>query len=217
MADTDADQQLTSLRLRLGEPSDATQARFTTAQLLDLLNEGRRKTAAATRCRPVEDSQVASPPTDGSPSVFSIPDDLIWVEEVTYDGRPLRLVRTADWSDVVGKDDTIQGDPVVYKFHARQITIFRAVTDSGLTLAYKGWGYPASLASAGVDSDFVKGVSDVTIWLAAMMAKAIDDRSYDFERQMALEGYADLKKQYGPRGPRYVRTGDLFVPWRPLL
>lgn len=216
MANTDTDQQLASLRLRIGEPSDSAQARFSVTQLLDFLNEARRRVAAATRAKAISDSQTVTPPASGSPAVYSVSDDFIWFEELTYDGRPMRLVRPQDWRDVIGSDDTVIGQPTVAMYHARQIHLFNVPSESGLTLAYRGWAYSNDLVSGGVEADFIKGVTDITVWRAAAFAKAADERSNSFEFEMAREGYGELKNQYNPRGPRYVRTGDLYMPWRPL-
>lgn len=224
----DTNDQLSSLRTRIGEPVDSDQCRFTATQLLDFLNASRREIAEDTRCYPVKDkitftaagtayaSGTAPLPTSGDPFLISLTNDFIWFEQAEYDGRPMRVVRTQDWNDIVGDDDTLNGDPSVLMIHGRKLQIFRVPTEAGKVFRYRGWAYPPELVAGGVDAAFVKRVAEVCIWHAAMVIKGADERANTFESNMAGKGVAELKRQYMPRGPRFVRTGDISSPRRVL-
>ena len=208
----DVTPQLADLALKVGEPADVAQQRFSPAQLLSALNEARNIFAEKTKCFPVEDSQIVTPPT----SVFTVTNDFIWLHIIEYGGRPLRLVQPGHWRDVIGDSDTISGDPCVATYHARQITIFPIPRTGGLTLFYKGWAYPPALVSGGVDSYFTEAAARGARWEAAANLKGLDERDNSFETRKATEAGAELSKQYEQKGARYVKTGDLYLPWRPL-
>jgi hypothetical protein len=219
--------QLTLLSTRLGEPTDPAQARWTPAQLLAELNSQRAVVAEATRCYQVLDEMdfttggsVVAPlsqplPAVGQPFTVSLTDDFIWLEEMSWCGRPLRVVRPHDWRDVVGSDDTISGDPSVFLFHGRQLSIFAVPTQAG-ALKYRGWAYPPALVLGGNDVSFTIKAGDTAVWAAAFSLKGSDERSNSHEEKMMDMGLKELKSQYMPRGPRYVATGELYLPWRPL-
>ncbi len=224
----DTNDQLASLRTRIGEPVDPDQCRFTPAQLLDFLNASRREIAEDTRCYPVKDkitftaagtayaSGTAPLPTSGDPFLISLTNDFIWFEQAEYDGLPLRVVRPQDWNDIVGEDDTLAGDPAVVMLHGRKLQIYPVPEAAGAVFRYRGWAYPPELVIGGVDAAFVKRVAEVCIWHAAMVVKGADERLNTFESNMAGKGVIALKAQYMPRGPRYVRTGDV-PPSRRIL
>lgn len=215
----DTNDQLASLRTRLGEPIDPAQARWSPTQLLDFLNASRREIAEDTRCYPVKDAITitsAMLPASGSPFLISVTNDFIWAEQVEYDGQPLRVIRPIDWNDTVGNDDTIQGDPILAMYFGRKFQLFRVPTVAGAVFRYRGWAYPPELVAGGVDVAFVKRVAEVCIWHAAMVVKGSDERSNTFESNMAAKGVKELKMQYMPRGPRYVRTADLSLTRRTL-
>lgn len=207
----DVTEQLADLALKVGEPADTTQQRFTSAQMLSILNQARNTVAEETRCFPVTDSQVVTPPT----STFSVTNDFIGLLTVEFGGRPLRVVQTMHWRDVVGDSDDISGDPCVATYHARQIKIFPVPRNSG-TLLYKGWSYPSDLVLLGVESSYTDPAVRASIWEAAAILKGLDERNNTFEREQAERTKSALKKQYEQKGPRYVKTGDLYLPWRPL-
>lgn len=226
MSTQTTDQQLASLRTRIGEPVDPDQCRFTPTQLLDYLNASRREVAEETRCYPIKDSMTftaagtasgtgTSPlPDDGDPFLISVTNDFIFIEQAEYAGRPLRLVRAQDWRDVVGDDDTLTGDPVVAMYFGRKFQIFRVPTEVGDIFRYRGWAYPPDMVAAGIDASFVQRVADVCIWHAAMVIKGSDERNNEHETRMAAAGLIKIKAQYMPRGPRYVRTQNLAQTWR---
>ncbi len=228
MATPATDTQLATLRTRLGEPSDAAQARWSVSQLLAQLNASRNEIAEQTRCYPVKDSidftiggSVVAPvsqalPAINSPFLVSVVNDFIYLDDLTWDGRPLRSVRAQDWRDTVGSDDTLQGDPSVFMFFGRQLQIFR-VPNVAATLEYHGWAYPPAMVSGGEDTAFTTRPADVAIWHAAMVLKGSDERNNSQEERMANRGITEIKMQYRPRGPRFVRTGDLYLPSRPVL
>ncbi len=217
------DAQLATLRTRIGEPSDAAQGRYSTAQLLAQLISSRDEVAEETRCYPVKDSiaftvsgSVVAPvsqalPASGSPFLISTVNDFIWMELLTWNGRPLRVVRTQDWADVVGNDDSIVGEPGVVMFFGRQLQISGVPTQPG-TLMYRGWSYPPEIVSGGTDAAFTKRAADVAGWHAAMVLKGSDERNNAHEEKMTVRGIAELKTQYWPRGARYIRSGDLSIP-----
>lgn len=227
MATPDIDTQLATLRNRIGEPSDAAQARWSTAQLLAQLNSSRNVVSEESYCYQVKDSILftqggssvapvsAALPTVGSPFLVSVVNDFIWVELLTWEGRPLRLVQPRNWADVVGADETIQSDPSVFMFFGRQLQMFGVPTVSG-TLKYRGWAYPPAVVSGGADASFTVKAADVGIWHAAMALKGSDERINIHEEKQYNQGIAELKKQYKPRGARYLNTGELYLPWRPL-
>lgn len=228
MSTPNTDAQLATLRTRLGEPETAAQARWSPAQLLAQLISSRNEVAEQTRCYPVKDAvaftaggSLVAPvsqalPASGSPFIISTVNDFIWLDALTWEGRPLRGVRAQDWPDVVGDDETANGDPCVFMFFGRQLQIFRVPTEAG-TLQYRGWAYPPEMVSGGVDASFTSRAADVAIWHAAMVLKGSDERSFAFEEKQTGIGIAELSKQYRPKGPRFVRTGDLTLPARPLL
>ncbi len=229
MSTQGTDAQLASLRTRIGEPVDAAQCRYTPTQLLDYLNASRREVAEQTRCYPIKDSMTftaagtaagsgtAPLPATGDPFLISVTNDFIFVEQVEYDGNPLRIVRAQDWRDVVGTDDTLIGDPRVVMYFGRKFQIFQVPNVVGKVFRYRGWAYPPDMVAAGIDASFVQRVADVCIWHAAMVIKGSDERNNNHESQMAAVGIAQIKEQYRPRGPRYVRTQDLSQTWRPIL
>lgn len=228
MATPDTDTQLALLRTRIGEPVDPNQGRWTPSQLLAQLIASRNEVAEQTRCYPVKDAidfTVAGStvvpisqalPASGSPFLVSTVNDFIFLQMLDWEGRPLRVVRPQDWADVVGDDETIQSDPTVYMFFGRQLQIFGVPSSAG-TLRYRGWAYPPALVSGGVDTSFTTRPADVAVWHAAMSLKGSDERSNSHEERMAGRGIAELKKQYMPLGARYVRTGNLYLPSRPLI
>jgi hypothetical protein len=129
MATPDVDDQLTTLRTRLGEPEDEDQARWSPEQLLAQLIASRNEIAEKTYCYPVKDSidfttagSLVAPvsqalPTVGTPFLISTVNDFIWLRSLTWNGRPLRLVRPDEtWEDVIGDDDTMNGDPLFFMF-----------------------------------------------------------------------------------------------------
>jgi hypothetical protein len=204
--------QLTKLRTRLGEPSDEDQARFTVDQLLDLLNEGRRHVARESRCFQVRDSQTLSVPASGVASLVSVSNDFIGLYRLEYNGRPLRPVRSANWRDVVGIDDTIRGTPSVFKYFARQFQLYQSVSQAGLVFRYEGWAYPADLVENGSDSDFNDDMAEAAIWRATVIGRDADDRDSSAAEKNAARTLNGLKAQYRPKGTRYVNTGELYIP-----
>lgn len=228
MATPDTNAQLATLRTRLGEPEDATQARWSTAQLLAQLISSRNEVAEQSRCYAVKDSidftvggSLVAPvsqalPASGQPFIISVVNDFIWVDLLTWEGRPLRVVRAQDWGDTAGDDDTLNGDPALFMFFGRQLQISRVPTEAG-TLMYRGWAYPPALVAGGVDAGFTTRPADVAVWHAAMVLKGSDERSNAHEDRMFTRGMAELKLQYRPRGPRFIRPGNLPVPARPIV
>lgn len=222
MATPDTNAQLATLRTRLGEPEDAAQARWSPAQLLAQLISSRNEIAEQTRCYAVKDSidftlggSLVVPisqalPVSGQPFIVSTVNDFIWLDLLTWEGRPLRVMRPQDWADVAGDDDTLNGDPVMFMFFGRQLQISRVPTEAG-TLMYRGWAYPPALVAGGVDTGFTARPADVAIWHAAMVLKGSDERSNSHEDRMTRRGIDELKLQYRPRGPRFVRTGDFSI------
>lgn len=201
--------QLSRLQTRCGEPSDPAQARFQPSQLLDLLNAARRQACEDTHCYQVKDSQ----PSQQGVKLYSLPNDFIDLEALEYDGYRLHPVRAQDWRDVVGRDDdALQGTPGVFMVFARQLQLFPVPGYTGKVLQYRGYGYAADLVLNGQDSSFVDGDADGMIWLAAALVKGSDERPNDFEMRQWARAEAVLKKKYFPKGPRYVRAGDLPVP-----
>lgn len=228
MATATIDVQLATLRTRIGEPVDPAQGRYTPSQLLAQLISSRNEVAEKTRCYQVKDSMaftiggslvvpLSQPlPIVGQPFIVSTVNDFIWVELLTWNGRPLRVVRTQDWADVVGTDETISGEPGVFMFFGRQLQMSGVPTQAG-TLKYRGWAYPPEVVSGGSDTAFTSRPADVAIWHAAMVLKGSDERSNVHEEKMTGIGIIELKSQYSPRGVRYIRTGDIAVPRTMIL
>lgn len=228
MSTPDVDTQLATLRQRIGEPVDPAQGRWTATQLLAQLNSSRNVLAELSRCYPVKDSMdfttggsVVAPVSQALPAIgnnflISTVNDFIYLDSLTWNGHPLRGVRAQDWPDVIGYQDTINGDPIVFMFFGRQIQIFRVPVEAG-TLEYRGWAYPPVLVSGGIDAGFLSRPADVAGWHAAMVLKGSDERSMIFEQKMWEQGLTEMKIQYRARGPRFVRTGDLSIRTRPIL
>ena len=208
----DTDTQLSKLRDRLGEPSDAAQARWTTAQLLSFLNDARNLIAEETSCFPVSDSQ----PTVAGTGTYSVGSDFIKFTDLEWKGLPLKIVRHEIWREVVGDDDTTRGAPEVCKYFARQIQIF-PVPDSVETLTYHGYAYPTALVSGGVDASFTDYIADACIWQAVVLVKVSDERPLGPEVQLLDIKKKELKKQYLAKGARYVRGGNIYVRRWPIV
>lgn len=228
MSTPDVPTQMATLSTRLGEPTDPTQARFTPAQLLAQMIASRNEIAEQTHCYPVKDSidftvggSLVAPvsqalPAPGTPFLISATNDFIYLDSLTWNGIPLRSVRAQDWPDTVGTDDTIAGDPVEFMWFGRQLQIFRVPNCAG-TILYRGWAYPPAIVIGGIDAAFSSRAADVSLWHAAMVLKGSDERSNSHEERMTNRGITELKTQYRPRGPRYVRAERLYPRARPLL
>lgn len=228
MSTPNTDAQLATLRTRVGEPEDEDLARWSPTQLLAQLVDSRNEIAEQTHCYPVKDAMaftvggsLVAPvsqalPTSDDPFIVSTVNDFIYLDSLTWNGRPLRGVRAQDWPDVIGDDDTLSGEPQVFMWFGRQLQIMRVPVEAG-TLQYRGWAYPPAMVSGGVDAAFTSRAADVALWHAAMVLKGSDERNNLHEEKMMNRGITELKKQYRPRGPRFVRTGDLVLPARPII
>lgn len=195
-----ANDQLTLFRLILGEPDTGADARFADPKAIKLLNLGRNRFAERSRSFQIKDSQTTVVGT----KFYTVKNDAIGFYEVEYDGVPLDPVEPRDWRDTIGDDDALQGTPEVYKYFARQLQLFRAPSQAK-TLRYEGWGYPAALLVNGSDADYLDRQGEASVYFAAAIAKAADERESSKEEAIA-EGIAqEFKRQYAPKGARYVR------------
>lgn len=198
------DPQLDFLRILLGEPSDAAQARFTAAQLLILLNSGRKRVCEETECFQVADSQTTVVGT----KLYTASNDLIGLYKIEHAGIDLAPVRSENWRAVIGDDDTIRGAPVVFKYHARQFQLFRVPVAAGL-LKYEGWAYAPALAAAGVDTDLTEAAQEASCYAASILAKSADGRNFDADDLEYGRRRTELKRQYKRKGARYVADASI--------
>lgn len=193
--------QLTLLRMLLGEPADLAEARLNPDQLLVLLNLGRDWLCEEALCVQLEDAQTT---TKGN-SQYSVEQDIIDLYTVEYDGVPLDLVQPKDWRQRIGVDDTLEGPPTCAKFWARQIQVFPVPSD-GKLLRIEGWMYAAELTDTdGGDLDFNRQMARTSIYRAAWIGKDLDERDSKDEEKHATQGMLKIKALNRPKGPRMVR------------
>lgn len=202
MTPNDQDALLLSI---IGESSDTAQARWSSTQRFAFLNAGRRRVAREARCFQIKDSQS----TVAGTSLYSVPNDFIGSYLLEFNGKPLRPVRMAYWRDVIGPNEDLRGTPSVVTYFARQFQLF-FVPDRVATFKYSGWGIPAAIAADGADPDFTDEMAEASVYAAAVMAKAADDRDPSNEEAQAKDRITALFRQYKPRGPRYV--ADSMIP-----
>ncbi len=195
------DQQIAKLAERIGEPSVG--GRFTPAQLLIALNDGREWVAEETHSFQVTDSQT----TVKGQARYTLKNDLIEFYALEWAGHPIKPVRPRNWREEIGDDDTILGTPSIAKQWARQIQLFR-VPDQALLLSLEGPAYPNELILGGVDPDFFKRQQDCSIWRAAWVLKGIDEREIRIEKEEATKLAAKLEDQYRRSGRRSVNITD---------
>ena len=195
------DDQIAKLAERIGEPSVG--GRFTPAQLLIALNDGREWVAEETHSFQVTDSQT----TVVGQARYTLKNDLIEFYALEWAGHPIKPVRPRNWREEIGDDDTILGTPSIAKQWARQIQLFR-VPDQALLLSLEGPAYPNELILGGVDPDFFKRQQDCSIWRAAWVLKGIDEREIRIEKEEASKLAAKLEDQYRRKGRRSVNITD---------
>ena len=195
------DDQIAKLAERIGEPSVG--GRFTPAQLLIALNDGREWVAEETHSFQVTDSQT----TVKGQARYTLKNDLIEFYALEWAGHPIKPVRPRNWREEIGDDDTILGTPSIAKQWARQIQLFR-VPDQALSLSLEGPAYPNELILGGVDPDFFKRQQDCSIWRAAWVLKGIDEREIRIEKEEASKLAAKLEDQYRRKGRRSVNITD---------
>ncbi len=194
-----ANEQLEKLAERIGEP--ATGGRFTPAQRLIALNDGREWVAEETHSFQVTDSQT----TERGKARYTLKNDIIEFFALEWAGHPITPIRPRNWRQEIGDDDTILGRPSVAKQWARQIQLF-PVPDQALLLSLEGPAYPVELIVGGVDPDFFKRQQDCSIWRAAWILKGIDERDTSHEEKETLRLAGQLENQYRRKGRRSVNT-----------
>jgi len=198
------DDQLAFLRDLLGEPSSADDSRFTPAQLVRALNEGRRWFCENSHSFQIKDSQETNPA--GVPTkLYATPFDIIDFYNIEWDGLPLDLVRPQHWRDKIGDDDDIQGDPYAVMYFTRQLQLFY-VPRTAKTLRYHGYGYSTTLVAGGQDTQFTDQQARAGLYRASWKLKAIDERDVAEDKGEAIRLAEEFLQQYKPKGPRYVRT-----------
>lgn len=204
--------QLSHLAMRLGEPENADDRRFTPAQLLLGLNTARRSIAERTRSLQCRDSQTLAAGT----KFINLPLDVIHFYALEWDGVELDLVPVDGWRETIGTNEDLAGAPIVAKYHARQVQVF-PVPDQAKTIRYHGYCYPSELVIGGNDADFTIRQEEAAIWQAAADMKAADERPSEYEERKAAEIVAELSRQYAPDGPRYVKQAARVDPvWHML-
>jgi hypothetical protein len=194
--------QLSLLRLRLGEPENADDARFTPSQLLLALNSSRRWFCEESHSLQIKDQQNTIVGT----KLYTMKNDVIKFYAVECGGLQVDPVTPANWRGLVGDDEDMAGVPVVYKYWARQIQLFY-VPDAVKVLLYHGYAYPTALVLNGTDGEFLDRQSEGAIWKAAVDIKAADERPFDYELAEADRVAKEFRDQYAPKGPRQVNSG----------
>lgn len=192
--------QISLFKLLTGEPSSG--GRWEDPDIIQFINLGRSELAEKTRCFQIRDSQTTSSGTKS----YSLQNDVIDFYALEYDGHPLTPVRPEDWRATIGDDDTIKGDPSVYKYQARQIQLFE-VPNAAKTLRYEGWGYPTALTATGSDTEFTDRMAEGGVALGVIIAKMADERALGREEKIAADIIAELSRQFRQKGPRRVRFG----------
>ena len=199
----DAASQLTLLRTKLGEPVDTALARFTPAQLISGLNEGRQFFAEYTNSVQIRYSQTTNP--GNVPTAFySLPNDVIEFWAVEFDGYNVEPVQPRDWRNRIGRKDDIQGIPSLFKYYMRRLQLY-PVPNAQKILRVEGYGYPVDLQVDGADPDLTDQQARASIWWAAFILKGADERENSFELDNAKAASERFRKQYKPRGPRMIR------------
>lgn len=202
----DAASQLTLLRTKLGEPVDPAVARFTPAQLIAGLNEGRQFFCEYTKSFHVKYSQTTNP-SNVPTAYYSVPNEMIEFWAVEFDGYNVEPVQPRDWRNRIGRKDDIQGIPSLFKYELRQIQLY-PVPNAQKTLRVEGCGYATDLQVAGADPDLTDQQARASIWWATFILKGADERENAFEMNMAKQASEEFRKQYKPRGPRMVRDAS---------
>lgn len=193
----------------MGEPSDTANQRWTQARFTTLYNEARRWVAEETRCFEIRDSQN----TTAGLKLYSLPNDVIGFHRVECDGIPLSPVRPEEWRHRIGEDDTLTGQPFLYKLQARQLQLF-FVPNSAMPLIYEGWGYPQDVVSGGADTDLTDPQARCAVYRAVVIAKEADERDASREDDKCQKIAAELLGQSRRKGPRFVRTPGQGRFWR---
>lgn len=204
--------QFAKLALRLGEPENEDDRRFTPAQMLLALNPARRAVAEESQSLQCDDTQN----TTVGGKLYNLPLDVIDFYAVEWDGIELEVVPVDQWRRVIGSNDALRGAPQCVKYHARQLQLF-PVPDQVKALRYHGYCYPTALAVGGTDSEFTSDQEEAAIWKAAADMKAADERDFDYEEKQAARLIQKLAEQYKPKGPRYVKGSSSVNPiWHML-
>lgn len=189
-------------------PSDP---RFTPAQTVLFLNEARKWFCEYTRSFQIKDSQTTVQGT----SIYSLQNDVINLYSVEYDGVPLDPIDPRDWRGTIGIDDTLQGQPSVYQYFARQLQLFY-VPPEAKTLKVYGAGYARDLVVNGGDLDLIDPQARGTVYRAAWQAQQADKEEYQGLAADAMRIAEEFKRQYWHKGPRYVREMNQYRGFMPV-
>lgn len=195
------------MRVQLGEP-DAINSRWTDAQLLVYLNQGRRQWAKDTEAIKNQFSQTTTvgATTAGDDRFARYPlDTKVWrIDSVMYDDVELDCVDTRGWQDLVGiqKPDT-QGFPRFYRRIGQTIDIFPCPRDAK-TIDVHCSIIPDDAAIGDSDADLSSDQLQGAIDHACGLAMEDDDRSGEVYMAKYSKSVNQWKKTVARKGPRFV-------------